>query len=137
MEIRFAVHVRPQPQGSTRTFTPKGWTRPIITTDNKKLKPYREQVSLTALAERQAQGWTMAPRGTAIKATFRFFLARPASLPKKIVYHTKMPDVSKLLRATEDALTGILYEDDSQIVAAHIEKLYGLPERVEIHLEIL
>lgn len=137
VQICFTVHARPQPQGSTRAFTPKGWKRPIITTDNAKLKPYREQVARMAIAEAQQQGWPMAPRGTAIRIHFCFYLARPVSLPKKISAHTRKPDASKLLRATEDALTGILYEDDSQITAALVEKSYGLPERVEICVETI
>ena len=42
------------------------------------------------------------------------------------------PDLSKLIRATEDALTGIIYADDAQIVDIHAKKEYGLPERVEV-----
>lgn len=35
------------------------------------------------------------------------------------------PDVTKLWRGTEDALTGIVFRDDTQVVRAHIEKVYG------------
>ncbi len=38
--VKFTVYGRPVPQGSTRSFIPKGWTRAVITTDNKKLKPW-------------------------------------------------------------------------------------------------
>lgn len=31
-------------------------------------------------------------------------------------YHTQRPDATKLLRALEDALTGILWRDDAQVV---------------------
>lgn len=37
-------------------------------------------------------------------------------LPSAPVFHAVKPDVSKLLRSTEDALTAILYEDDARIV---------------------
>ena len=35
------------------------------------------------------------------------------------------PDCTKLMRSTEDALKGILWEDDSQIVHQEIDKMYG------------
>jgi Holliday junction resolvase RusA-like endonuclease len=44
------------------------------------------------------------------------------------------PDVLKLARAVEDALTGILYRDDAQIVTEVLRKRYGDPPRVEIRL---
>ena len=34
------------------------------------------------------------------------------------------PDVLKLARAVEDALTGVLYNDDAQITVEHLEKKY-------------
>ena len=40
-------------------------------------------------------------------------------------HHTKRPDATKLWRAAEDALTGILWHDDAQIVSQRIEKKYS------------
>lgn len=45
------------------------------------------------------------------------------------------PDVLKLARGVEDALTGVLYGDDAQICVEVIEKAWGEPARVEICLE--
>lgn len=42
------------------------------------------------------------------------------------------PDVTKLVRAAEDALTGVLWRDDSQIVSAHTHKRYGDSAKLEI-----
>lgn len=36
-----------------------------------------------------------------------------------------MPDATKLVRGVEDALTGILWKDDAQIVTQHVTKRYG------------
>jgi crossover junction endodeoxyribonuclease RusA len=41
------------------------------------------------------------------------------------VLHTGKPDAIKMARAVEDALTGILWNDDAQICAETIEKIYG------------
>jgi Holliday junction resolvase RusA-like endonuclease len=38
---------------------------------------------------------------------------------------TTKPDATKLLRALEDALTGICWIDDAQIVAQLVRKVYG------------
>lgn len=39
--------------------------------------------------------------------------------------HTKKPDRGKLARAVEDALTGVVYRDDSQVWGGVITKVYG------------
>lgn len=39
--------------------------------------------------------------------------------------HVKKPDVSKLLRGIEDAMTGIVWQDDSQVVGADVTKRYA------------
>ena len=38
---------------------------------------------------------------------------------------TTKPDATKLLRSTEDALTGILWKDDAQIWCQNVTKTYG------------
>jgi len=40
---------------------------------------------------------------------------------------TTAPDVLKLARAVEDAMTGYVYEDDAQIVEESLCKVYGPP----------
>jgi Holliday junction resolvase RusA-like endonuclease len=47
------------------------------------------------------------------------------------------PDLSKLVRATEDSFTGLLYADDAQIVETIARKHYGTPERVEVYVRIV
>lgn len=47
------------------------------------------------------------------------------------------PDVLKLARAVEDALTGLCWTDDAIIVKERTEKEYGTPARVEITIEEL
>ena len=65
-----------------------------------------------------------------------FYLSRPKShygtgrnhrkvKPSAPRYHTKKPDLTKIIRSTEDALTGIVWRDDSQIVARDSGKLYA------------
>ena len=42
-----------------------------------------------------------------------------------MVYHTKKPDVDNCLKSIFDALNGIAYDDDSQIVAVTAAKFYS------------
>jgi Holliday junction resolvase RusA-like endonuclease len=61
-----------------------------------------------------------------------FYFAKPKSTKKSVTSKTTKPDVDKLLRAALDGMTGIIYEDDSQVTDAKVGKFYGLPERAEI-----
>lgn len=52
-----------------------------------------------------------------------FVLKRPKATPKtKTPPAVKKPDVDKLARAVLDAITGIVYNDDSQVVELHARK---------------
>ena len=44
------------------------------------------------------------------------------------------PDLLKLARAVEDALTGVLYADDAQVVIERLEKSYGPQPGVLVEL---
>jgi Holliday junction resolvase RusA-like endonuclease len=133
--ISFTVYGHPEPQGSTKAFIPKGWTRPIITSDNKKLKPWRQEISRAALdamaKEREGLAEPFA-REVPVCVRLDFFLARPASLPKRCTWPVKKPDSDKLCRGVLDALTGVVFVDDSQVVQLIAAKWYGQPERVTI-----
>ena len=41
------------------------------------------------------------------------------------VHHLQKPDTDKLIRAILDALTGIIYKDDSQVDAIHVTKKWA------------
>lgn len=48
---------------------------------------------------------------------------------------TGKPDVLKLARGVEDALTGVIYRDDSRTVSLEAEKVFGEPECVIVIIE--
>jgi Holliday junction resolvase RusA-like endonuclease len=58
-------------------------------------------------------------------------------LPKRLVQHIKKPDLDNFVKAVKDALKGLVYRDDSQIVRLAASKDYGDPLRVEIRIEEL
>lgn len=133
-EIRFTVYAKAEPQGSAKGFVVKG--RAIVTSDNTKMRSYRAEVTREARACLSDLGIAEPFIGKHIPVLFEMhcFFRRPPSIPKKRKAMVVNPDLSKLLRSTEDAMIGILYHDDSQIVQAKISKDYASDgiERVEI-----
>lgn len=116
-----------------RAFTPKGWTRPILTSDNPNLKDWRRVVA-DAASEVATGELFEGP----IVLSLAFYLPRPKSAPKSVLYPAKRPDLSKLIRSTEDALKGVLWVDDSQVVDLLVRKRYagvGGPAGVFVTIE--
>lgn len=137
MILTFTVYGRPQPQGSMRAFTPKGWTRPILTSTNKNLKSWRQEVAIMAQSLMTSSKVEPVRRPLPVYVSASFIFQKPKSTPKKVVSNTKKPDIEKLCRALADALTGICYDDDSQIVELMATKSYGEPERTEISVRVI
>ena len=130
--IQFTVLGRPEPQGSIRAFVVKG--RPRLTSDNAKMKPWRQQVGQMALSARSEAGCNeiWAARHQPVGITYVFCLAKPKSAKKSRTSPAVKPDLDKLIRSASDALTGILFDDDGQVVQVGASKIYGSPERTEI-----
>ena len=67
-----------------------------------------------------------------------FYFEPPKNTPKKRIGemigegYTAKIDTDNLLKAVTDSITGIVYEDDKQIVVIHGEKRYGIPARAEV-----
>ena len=64
----------------------------------------------------------------------------PKSLPKKRIEAClnglekpiKKPDASNVLKSVEDAMNGVVYKDDSQIVNIHVSKVYSSVSGVDV-----
>jgi crossover junction endodeoxyribonuclease RusA len=125
--IQFSVYGTPRPKGSAKAFLPKGWTRPIITSDNKGLKAWEDTIraALQDVMANTSGDVLTAIYDAPIAVTLRFHLPRPQSLSKKVALPTKKPDLDKLARGAIDALNGILFKDDSQVVAIGARKTYA------------
>ena len=52
-------------------------------------------------------------------------------------FPARKPDVDKFLRRILDALTGVIYEDDGQVVEVHGAKRWGDPARAEIRVWVV
>ena len=138
--MKITVYGSAKPAGSKRAFVIGGKAR--ITDANKNSKPWKMQVA-------QHAGEAMQTEGTALfdgplRVVFTFYVARPkghfkkdgtlSAAGRRQPYPAVKPDVLKLARGVEDALSGVVYRDDAQIVDEHLKKRYGTPERVEIEV---
>jgi len=105
--------------------------KPRLTCDNKKLRPWRNDVGWAAINARIDAGWEELAHKGPVHVTANFYFAKPKSAKKRTDVTVK-PDVDKLARGLLDAMTGILFADDAQVVSLHVRKFYDLPERTEI-----
>lgn len=137
--LAFSVFGEAQPQGSAKAFVPKGWRRPIITSDNADLKSWRQLVAEAANAAiRQIPEPDRSLLLDGVRLSIAFYLPRPKSLTKRATAHTKKPDIDKLVRAVADALTSIVFRDDAQVCELITAKHYapeGQPPRADIRAE--
>jgi Holliday junction resolvase RusA-like endonuclease len=136
--IQFTVFGTAKPAGSKRAFRLKNSNRVVLTDANKNSKPWKAEVAQVAGRHVNGSGLLRDP----LDVHFVFYVARPkghftsrgglSAKGQRESFPAKRPDVLKLARGVEDALTGVLYADDSQIVIERLEKRWGEPERVEI-----
>ena len=129
----------PVAKGSTHAFAHKTTGR-IITmqTNAKRQKPW---ASLIALSAKEAMSG--GPVDGPVSIDIAFTMPRPknhyrtgknAALLKDgaPAYHTKTPDIDKLVRCVLDALTGVAWHDDSQVWHVNSAKHYGRAEGAAI-----
>lgn len=129
--IEFWVDGTPAPQGSKRAFHHAATGKIIMAESSAKVKPWRQAV---ASAARDAMAGN-APALVSLRMFAVFYFPRPkahfnskgALKPNAPAYVAKTPDLSKLQRSTEDAMTGIVYRDDSQIVQLDLRKMFANP----------
>ncbi len=82
------------------------------------------------------------PTPNPVVLAVRFIFPTPASWPKakraaafeKRLLHTQKPDLSNLIKLVEDALIGIVFVDDAQVVTLDVHKNWGGVGRIEIEV---
>lgn len=116
--LSIQVNGIPAPQGSKRHVG-----RGILIESSKKVKPWREDVRAAAI-DAAGDGWE--PLEGAVEVWVTFYLPQPKTLPKRVYFPIKRPDLDKLARSTMDALTSAgIYIDDSRVTDLHILKRYA------------
>lgn len=147
--IHFTVFGKAQPAGSKRAFAltrrdgspvlrENGSQVVSVTDANPNSRDWKNSVRAAA---RAAYGGELLDGALALHLDF--YQPRPAGhfakhglskAGREKPYPTGKPDVLKLARGVEDALSGVLYRDDAQIVDEVLTKRYGEPARVEVFL---
>ena len=148
--ITFTVYGHAEPAGSKQSFVPlhpktkEPYRRPgggiVVSTvdDNPKSKQWKKVIAKAA-----KESYRGSLLDGPLVVTFRFFRTRPKNHFAKYglsktgaqsIAPDTRPDVLKLARAAEDALIGVVYVDDSQIVEEHLFKHWGEPARLEVEI---
>jgi crossover junction endodeoxyribonuclease RusA len=134
--ITFHVLGTPMQKGSIVRM-PSGGYLPAGTTASR--KAMNQWVSDVRYAASEAMGERQ-PVRTCIRFMCEFQLPYPQSSIRKYQLgwypHIKKPDVDKLLRSMLDALTGVVWADDSQVAYAIINKVYAWNDRPGAHVVV-
>ena len=114
MEHTFTVYLKVRGQGRPRV----DYTRRRTYKDKADVS-YERQIKEAYI--NSGGGWFGKKPLKMIVETYR---SLPVSRPKKVSreHDTKKPDATNIAKACEDALNGIAYVDDAQIVEVHIIK---------------
>lgn len=132
--VRFRVDGTPASKGSARAVTSKSTGRALLLASSNDGNA-RDQASWAKAVGWAAKVVCRAPAADPIAIAVRFILARPRSV--KRARPSVKPDIDKLLRCTLDALTGIAWIDDAQVVEVRATKNYALAgERPGADIEI-
>jgi Holliday junction resolvase RusA-like endonuclease len=130
--IVIGVRGVPIPQGSMKAFVvgPPHARRAVVTPDNARTKPWKAAV--TDMAGRVMERLGQRPLDGPVGVDVVFRMPRPKGhfgrrglLPSAPATPATKPDIDKLARAILDALTGIVFRDDSQVVALRLAKVYA------------
>jgi len=143
-DIQITVHGIPAPQGSKKFVGHNRAGRGVLVESSKKVKPWRSAVVAAAIPARPP-----APLDGPLVADMVFTMPRPRShygtgrnagqLKERYVSAVpdRAPDLSKLVRSTEDALTDAgVWADDARVVAyGRLAKVYagsGDPDALDV-----
>lgn len=130
---RKGAHGRPQPvmvdgRVVTASHTPQ------------KYAEWKRLLKSEAQRVARENGFQIFPAGIALIMSLECVFIRPASVSvKKRPHHTVKPDLDNLAKAVKDALQGVVYENDSQVVrygAAFLKRYAENGEGPFIRVEI-
>jgi crossover junction endodeoxyribonuclease RusA len=133
--IEFFAHGLPVAQGSKNPWGGES---------AKGLKPWRNDIRSAADAAMDGEGLILSP--VLVRMTFVF--PRPKShygtgknagvlKTRAPLHRASAPDLDKLIRAVGDALTGVVFRDDAQIVTVEAHKINGETPGVRVSLVAL
>ena len=136
--VKIVVYGEPVAQGRPKFFRAK-WG--VVATDPLKSKNYKEQVRLEAQKIMQKRGG--ARLEGALSLTLDVYKSIPKSWSQKkqkqalesILRPTTKPDLDNYLKGVQDALSGVVYGDDSYITSVSMNKWYSDRPRIEVTID--
>jgi len=147
LPIGFTVYGQPATQGSKKVVPILKGGQPVMkggrpltraVNADPKLGQWRQQVAEVAQREYPGEPY-LGPVGLRLiftrprpKAHFGSGRNADKIKPSAPPWPISRPDTLKLARAIEDALTGVVWKDDSQVVCHTLTKVYG--ERHEVFI---
>jgi Holliday junction resolvase RusA-like endonuclease len=141
LTINFFVAGKPATSGSKHAMISKSTGKLVVLADNKRQRSWQQMVASEA---REAYDGLLLTGPVRLEVQLVFL--RPKShfkgngedlrkgAPERPI---SRPDSSKCVRAIEDALTGVVWRDDSQVVEHEIAKTYGSPAGAWVKVEEL
>lgn len=134
-EIYFVIDGETIPKGRPKFSTKNGVYRSYTP---QKTIDYEEHVRESYRAEYPLPTMPFG-KDDPLEVVTNFYFAIPKATPKSkilkfltVLRPTKRPDLDNLYKSLTDALNGVCYPDDSQIVTAHIHKLWSESPKAEI-----
>jgi len=116
-------------KGSTVPFRDRRNGKIRTKQDSKHLKSFAAAVQWAA----KRAGVPMVPKGRGVTLSVVYGFARPKGGRDRLrVDPCVRPDVDKLSRALMDALTGVAYHDDGQVIALSVRKIYADQVRARV-----
>lgn len=111
--------------------------------DVKKVAEYKALLGMLARQKAKVKRYQK-PKG-AFTVSFTFVRSIPKSFTKKqremaLNYEllpSKKPDLSNYLKSAEDALNGILWDDDNAIVQEQQMKVFGIKPKVIVEIRVI
>jgi len=133
MQSKISLTVPGEPQGKLRPrWSPVGTYTPKKTVDYETyikemfVISYPGFILLEGALRMQLIAWLMIPKRTSKK--------KMKLMEERIIRPTKKPDFDNIIKVAADALEGLAYKNDNQIVTCIIHKYYSVRPRLEIEI---
>ena len=136
--IRFTIPGPAVPQGRTRLTTRGRYPHAY---DPQKSREYKQLVQAIAKAAMRKRGGALLEGP--VMLSVQEFRAVPKSWNKEkreaalggSIFPTTKPDTSNVVKGIEDAMNGIVWHDDAQVVITRTLKIYDESPRVEVEVK--
>lgn len=137
--IQFTVYGEPVAQGRPRASTAGGFVKLY---DPAKSRDYKDYVRLAA-SEHAPSALLEGPIGmmvTVYRSMPKYLSKYPnkaAAAERGEILPTTKPDTDNYLKGVKDALKGVIWKDDSQVVEVFARKRYSAKPRIEVKIKEL